>query len=168
MNIRTRHLTTSAMFMALAVFIPILTHAFGLGAALLPMFWPIAASVFFLPTAWAVLVAVLSPLVSTLLTGMPPISPPILQVMVVELAVLAAVSSLVYRHTRIRVFLSVLAGLVASRVALFFIVALLAPILGLPANVFSIAWVSRGIPGIVIMLVLIPVLVYRLPRFSPQ
>ncbi len=156
------------MFMALAVLIPMLLHAFGLGAALLPMFWPVAASVFFLPTSWAVTVAVLSPLVSTLFTGMPPISPPILQIMVVELAVLAAVSSFVYRSTSARVIISVLAGLIASRVALFFIVAALAPVLGLPSNVFSIAWVSRGIPGIVIMLVLIPLLVYRLPRFSPK
>jgi len=165
-NIHSRHLTKSAMLIALAVLFPIVFHAVGLGAAFLPLFWPVAAAIFLLPLHFVLLVSVLAPVVSSLLTGMPPISPPILQVMIAELVAMVLVGFLFYYKFYLSTFWALLAGLLASRIVLFFIVSLLAPLLGLPSQIFSIVWVTRGIPGILLMLFFIPLLITRLNHNS--
>lgn len=166
MNIHSRYLTKSAMLIALAVLFPIVFHAVGLGAAFLPLFWPIAAAIFLLPLHFALIVSILAPLVSSLLTGMPPISPPILQVMIAELMAMVIVGHVFYHKFSFSTFWSLLMGLLASRIVLFFIVQLLAPLLGLPSQVFSIVWVTRGVPGILVILFFIPLLVTRLKHDS--
>jgi hypothetical protein len=128
----TQKLTLSAAFLALGVLFPILFHAVGLGSVFLPMYWPVAAAGFFLPLSFAVLVGVITPALSFLLTGMPPVSPPVLQVMVPELAVLAFLVGLLYRKVRMAIWLSMFIGLLASRVVLFSSASLLGKALGLP------------------------------------
>jgi hypothetical protein len=162
MNRTSNNITLTAMFTALGVVLPAAFHALGLGKAFLPMFWPVAAAGFMLPLIPAAAVAVMTPLLSFLLTGMPPISPPILQVMVVELACLVAAVSALARFTRWGLFWIFLAALLFSRTVLFFASRLLAPILGLPAGWISMASVLNGLPGLAVMLVLIPPLVGRL------
>jgi len=156
----TKYLTQSALFMALGVLIPILFHAIGLGSVFLPMFWPVAMSAFFLPIPYALMVGGLTPILSSLLTGMPPISPPILQVMMFELVTLSGVVSALYKRTRLGLVWLLAIGMLASRFVLFIIVYFLAPILGLP-KVLSIAAVVRGIPGIVFIISLLPFIVRR-------
>jgi len=132
-------MTLSAMFIALGVLLPIVFHSIGLGSIFLPMFWPVAIAVFFLPTTFAALVGILTPLMSFLFTGMPPISPPILYLMIVELLALSLVTSVLYTGTRWGIFLPLLAGLLCSRIILFFMVIPLASILGLPSKIASMA-----------------------------
>ncbi|MDZ7722548.1 MAG: ECF transporter S component [candidate division KSB1 bacterium] len=162
----TRHITLSAMFMALSVLFPILFHAVGLGPFFLPMFWPIAISLFFLPFGFAVAVAALSPLISTLITGMPPVSPPIIYIMIAELTVMAVVARALFNSTKLGVFWVLAAGLVASRIVLFFMVTVLASLLGLPEAFTSILWVLRGAPGLLMILVVVPILVRRISHHS--
>ncbi len=162
MNRSTNHITLSALFTALGIVLPVTFHALGLGKAFLPMFWPVAAAGFFLPVATAVLVAVLTPVLSFILTGMPPVSPPVLHVMVIELVCLAAAVVILMRSTRWGLFWVLLAALVFSRAALLVSSRMLAPFFGLPAKWVSLVSVLNGLPGIVVMLVLIPALVGRL------
>jgi hypothetical protein len=159
---RTRQLTLSAMFVALSVLFPIFFHSIGLGSIFMPMFWPIAAAAFFLSMPLALAVSLLSPLLSSLTTGMPPISPPILHVMVLELSALAATIQWLHQKRGWSVLISLFAGLVTSRFILFIIVLVAAPLLGLPPKIFSIAMVVKGLPGMVIMLILVPVIVGRI------
>ena len=157
------------MFMALAVLFPMLFHAFGAGSILLPMFWPVLAAAFFVNFPFAIAVGVLSPIVSTLLTGMPPISPPILHILVIELVALAMVTNGLYRKTSLGILWPALIGLLISRIVLFFIVTLFAPLLGLPPQLFSLAMVFKGVPGVVAMLIIISIIVSRIknePIFS--
>lgn len=164
MQTRTRQLTLSAMFTAFGVLFPIVFHSLGLGSTFLPMFWPIAVAAYFLSTPIAVATAVASPLLSSLLTGMPPISPPILHVMLAELIMMVLGIRLFFAQWRRGALVSLAAGLAVSRFTLFLIILVAAPLLGLPAKVFSTAMVVRGVPGIIGMLILLPIAVARIKR----
>lgn len=161
-----KHLTLSALFVAIGILIPILFHGLGLGSTFLPMFWPVAASAFFIPISYAVAVGGLTPFVSTLLTSMPPLSPPVLPKMVVELIVLGGLTAWLYRKTNWGVFWLILIGLTASRIMNFLISAALAPILGLPYMWVAVASTAKGFPGTIIILVLVPFFINRLKNES--
>ncbi len=148
------------MFMALAILFPMLFLA--LGATFLPMFWPIVTAAFFLNLPLALGVGILAPLLSSLMTGMPPISPPILHVMTVEFIFLTATIVLLYRRTALGLFWIQLIGLLVSRFILFLIVMVFAPVLGLPGKLFSIGFVLQGVPGIIIMMIIIPIILSRI------
>jgi hypothetical protein len=162
MRDRTQYITLSALFMAMGVLIPMVFHATGLGNIFLPMFWPVALSAFFLPVGFSAAVGALTPTVSTLFTGMPPVSPPIFQIMVVEMVSLTTLTSLLYHNTRWGNFWALALGLLVSRGVLFICAGFLAPILGLPPEVVSIASVIKGVPGILTMLVIIPLILNRI------
>ena len=155
---RTRDLVLSAMFIAAGVILPSFFHALGLGAAFLPMFWPVAVAGFFLPLPAAILTGFLTPVVSFLITGMPP--PPILYRMIVELAMLSASISLLQR--RLGIFLTVASGLVVSLLAGFGGSLLIAPILGLPPAFYAAATMLRGLPGIAAILFIVPLITGKL------
>ena len=162
MHSQTKHFTLSALFMALGVLLPIIFHGLLLGPVFLPMFWPIALAPFFIPTSFAIMVGFLTPIVSTLFTGMPPISPPILQMMVFELIFLAGTISLLYQKTRIGTFWLILIGILVSRMVLYLSAGLMAPYLGLPSKMVSLYYFLKNIPGVLIMLGMMPLIVYRL------
>ena len=162
MQLSAKKLTLSAMFISLGLVIPILFHSIGMGSVFLPMFWPVAAAAFFLPISYAIFVGAITPLLSFVISGMPPISPPILQIMMAELTVLAGISSFFYNKKNWSVFWALFIGLLFSRFTLLVGVFLLAPLLGLPPKLFSIASVVKGIPGILVMLIIIPFIKKRI------
>jgi hypothetical protein len=150
MNIQTQHLTLSAMFIALGILFPILFHAIGLGSIFLPMFWPVAASSFFLSVPYPIFVGIITPILSALFTGMPPVSPPIAYVMMFELAFLTGVTNFLYQRTKWGMFWVLLSGLA------------FAPILGLPPKIVSTASIIKGMPGVVFMSVLLPFIIRKI------
>jgi hypothetical protein len=161
MNIKTQNITLSAMFIALGILIPVLFHIIGIGPVFLPMFWPIAVSAFFVPVSYAIAVGMLTPILSTIVTGMPPISPPILHVMIFELCFLSGIIGFMYNKTLFGSFWLTLTGLIVSRIVLYICAAILSPILGLPTELVSMAMILRGIPGTISMLLFIPILIRR-------
>ncbi len=162
MTTRTHDITLSALFMALGILFPILFHTVGLGSVILPMFWPIAACAFFVPPSFALMVGTLTPLLSTMATGMPP--PPTLYKMIFELAALAGCTALLYRRTLWGVFWLVLAGLIISKLAAILSAVIIGPMLGLPPAFYAIASLIKGLPGTVLILFIIPLLVHRLTK----
>ena len=162
MHSRTQSLALSGLFIALGIIIPLVLHPLGAGSILLPMFWPVAAAGFFLPVPFATAVAVLTPCMSFVLTGMPPLTPPILPVMIGELTVLAVVEGLFFRKIHAGLFWSLCAGLVASRIILMVISRILAPVLGLPASWISWTALIQGLPGTIILLTAVPTVVARI------
>ena len=161
---RSKNITLSALFISLGVLVPMLFHATGMGSIFLPMFWPVAISAFFLPFSYALLVGCLTPVLSSLLTGMPPISPPILYILIFELAGLSGTINLLYHRTKTGLFWPLLAGLIVSQTILYLFVTLLAPLLGLPPKIFSLAMVLKGLPGVAVMLIFIPFLIQQLNK----
>lgn len=155
----TQQLILSALFIAMGVVFPILFHMTGLGKMFLPMFWPVAASAFFLSVPFLCMVSVLTPLVSLLLTGMPPI--PILQLMMVEMAVMTLSIRVLYQKRTLGTVWIVGIGLFLSRCITYFAAGFIGPLIGLPADVYSISRILTGIPGVIAIWVIIPILINR-------
>ena len=164
MHVRTQWLTLSALFIALSVLLPVLFHGIGLGPVFLPMFWPVAVGAFFLPSFYAAFVGVLAPLLSMLLTGMPPA--PMIYVVLVELLLLGWVTSDLHHRKNWGLFWPLFCGLLASQAAQFVCVIPLAPLLGLPSWSSAAILGFKGLPGLVFMLLLIPAALARIKHRS--
>jgi niacin transporter len=104
---------------------------------------------------------VTTPLLSTLMTGMPPVA--ILPPMVAELAVYGLVAGVAHRHWRLAPLWSLLLAMTAGRIALGLAVALLGPSIGLKAEpvAYVLAGIVTGLPGIAVQIVVIPILLAR-------
>ena len=164
MTATTRRLTLSALFTAIAVLLPILFHGIGLGAVFLPMFWPVAASVFFLPLSFACCIAVLAPFVSMLLTGMPPV--PIIYIVLAQLFILALVTGYCRKKAQWGVFWPLLCGVIASQIAHFIAIIPLANILGLPSWLAAFPLLLKGVPGLALILIIVPAALSRIKHRS--
>lgn len=164
--LRNRAISLSGLFIALGWLLPTIFHAVGLGSIFLPMFWPVAMAAFFLPWSFALFVAAATPLLSSLLTGMPPISPPILHLMVAELVSLAGTVIWLRRVSRLGLFWLLFIGLLVSRVVCFFAAMTLAGLFGLPPSWSGLAMVLKGMPGIIAMLFILPPWLHRLTHES--
>ncbi|MFW6161084.1 MAG: ECF transporter S component [Acidobacteriota bacterium] len=162
MSYQGRDVVLGGLFLALALVIPILFHAVGLGSAFLPMFFPIIAAGFLISPSVSLVVGITSPLFSALLTGMPPFFPPIAFIMMVEGVVLAGIPSLLYQKYRINSYLTLIITLLADRIVLFLAVIVISKWLDLPENVLGWASVIRGLPGIALIMLIIPPLIKKL------
>lgn len=162
MTPKFNNLVLGALFIAMGVITPMIFHMVGLGAALLPLFWAVAASVFFLPIFWAMGVAAVTPLVSMLITGMPPF--PILILLMLELPALTLVAGLIYKKTPAGSLLSLLFALIVSRSVFIGLAYVLAPVLGIPAALASFGPIIQSLPGLLAILICIPTLLFRVKK----
>jgi len=151
-----RRIPLAAMFTALGVLLPQIFHWFGLGATFLPMFFPVLAGALLLPRGLACTVALLTPLSSWMLTGMPPLAPPILPLLLIELTISALIASSLHVHLGRSALLALAAALLADRLLLYGIVELVTKLAGVEHPLFGPAMVLAGVPGIVMMLLLLP------------
>ena len=151
-----RRIPLEAMFAPLGVLLPQIFHWFGLGSTFLPMFFPVLAGALLLPRALACTVAVLTPLSSWMLTGMPPLAPPILPLLMIELTVSALITSSLHVHLGKSALLSLAAALLADRLLLYGIVEIVTRLAGVEHPLFGPAMVLAGLPGIAMMLLLLP------------
>jgi len=157
----------AAIFLVLALVFPILFHAVSLGSTFLPMFFPVALCGLLISPVPAALVGFLAPWLSALLTGMPPLYPPLAPIMSVEGLVLGGGVSLLHTRLNWTLYPSLIAGIVFQRIILVIAVFAVAPLFHLPSTVFSAGMVISGIPGIILQLVVIPPLANRLePRMQ--
>src|SRR4030042_3933902 len=146
--------------MATGILLPIFFHAAGLGSVFLPMFWPVAVSAFLLPFPFAPAVGVLTPLLSFIMTGMPP--PPILYKMLLELSALAASVRMLYSKTRLGTLWIMLIAIILSEGIGLLGSALIAPVLGWPRELYAAASLLQILPGLFSMLIMIPPVINRL------
>ena len=162
--IALRDVTWGAVCVALGLVVPVLFHAVGLGATFLPMLLPLLAAGLLLPALPAALAGMITPLLSSFLTGMPPMAPPIALVMAVEGAVMAAVASLLHRRRGWDVYRAAVAAVALERAAMVLLVMALAPLFGLPGRLAALGTLVQGLPGVVLLLTVVPFLVGRLEK----
>ena len=95
-NRRTRHMIISAVMIAAGIILPMTLHAVPNGGKIfLPMRLPVMVAAFFLPWTWAGAVGLLTPILSSVLIGMPPLVPiPMAIIMPFELATYAIIIAL--------------------------------------------------------------------------
>ena len=161
--------TLCAVCIALCYVLPIAFHAVGLGSVLSPMHIPVLLCGLICGGGAGLLCGLIGPVLSSLLSGMPPVL--MLVRMIPELCVYGLVAGIVMKklHTGSNakdVYISLLAAMVAGRIvgglatAVFYSVT---------SGVYSLAlwfasYFAESVPAIVIHLVLVPVLVFSLQK----
>ena len=162
-----RDLALGGLFGALAIVIPVAFHALGggLGSAFLPMYYPILA--LGLLSSWQVafLVGMMAPVLSMAFTGMPP--PPVAVIMICELAALGAIASLM-RSCRLSIWPSALIAMIISRVVGIGAIVTVLPLIGIHRGIYEYVVIGSvaSLPGIIILLTVIPAAVYAIERTS--
>lgn len=160
-----RSLAYTAVCAALCVVVPMAFHSIpNAGTVFLPMHIPVLLCGLICPWPYSLLCGLLGPLLSSVITGMPPAA--MLPSMMVECGTYGLVSSLMMRFVRTRcatadLYISMVSAMILGRV-----VAGLAKAFILAPGTPAFAWVSTslvtGIPGILIQLLLVPAIILAL------
>lgn len=153
----SRDLAYGGLFGAAALLLPFVFHVLHLGRAFLPMYLPLVTLGFFARPAPAALTALVVPLLSAAVTGMPPFYPPIAFLMSAELAVMSALIAVtVAWRPAVNEYLVLVPTLALGRALYVGLVYGMAQGLHLPAGFVAGASFVSGWPGLVLMLVAIP------------
>lgn len=171
---RARELALAGLMGALGLLLPIGFHALGWGGSVfLPMHLPVVVAGFLVGPAAAATLGVVVPILSSVLTGMPPLAPPIAPLMAVELAAKAAVASLLYRSLRLPLWAALAAAIVADWVVLALAAWLAAGFFAIEAGPlqYLAVVVVASLPGTILQLLAVPLTVRaverRVPRLRP-
>jgi len=164
-----RDLAMGGLLGALAIALPMVFHALGpgVGPIFLPMYLPLLA--LGLLSGWQVALTAgcIVPLLSAVLTGMPPLAPPIALLMLVELAALATTASVARSH-RLGILPATVLALVAARVAGVLALLTVGHALGYNKSVFEYAILGLAVswPGMLLQLTIVPGAVAIIERTS--
>jgi hypothetical protein len=139
---------------ALGIALPVLFHMVGLGRVFLPMHLPVLVAGLVLRPRIAWTVGMVVPLLSSFLTGMPPM--PLAILMAVELVILAETAS-ACAFCGLPALLSALLAVAARCAVSWLATSTLASHLGLPSSASGWVYIAVGLPGIALQLVIAPV-----------
>ena len=164
-----KRIVICAMCIALCYVLPVAFHSIGLGSALSPMHIPVLLCGMVCGGGYGALCGILGPVLSSLLSGMPPMT--MLVRMIPELCAYGLCCGIMMRYVRTGstfadLYISLAAAMIAGRIvggiatAVFYMAT---------SGVYSIALWAGGyfveaIPGIIAHLVLVPLLVLTLER----
>ncbi len=166
---KTKKLTYTGLFLALAVLVPLVFHMTGFaGPIFLPMHIPVILCGFICGKKYGLLLGAAAPLINTLIIGMP-ILYPIGIAMVFELAAYGFFAGYLYEKSK-RIMPALLGAMVIGRVVrIIATYAITVP--------FGAAFIFKGIMialfvtsvwGILIQIILIPLLMTAYNKFSKQ
>ena len=165
-----KKLTLTAMFMALGLVLPFLTGQIPqIGSMLLPMHIPVFFCALICGWQWATPMALVLPVLRSLLFGMPPMYPGAIA-MAFEFAAYAFAAGFIYacvkKQNLLTLYISIIAAMICGRVVWGIAQVIL---LGLNGKAFTFAAflagaVTNAIPGIILQLILIPLVMLALDR----
>ena len=165
-NSNLHQLVRAALLIAIGVILPQAFHSIqNAGSIFLPMHIPVMVGGFILNPYYALCVGIVTPILSSVFTGMPPI--PSLYVMILELASYGLFISLLYNKVKIGLYPSLIGGMLAGRaINIIGNYLILHILMSRPFNITTVAagLFIQGIPGIVIQIILIPLIIYALKR----
>jgi hypothetical protein len=154
---KPRDIAYCAVFGAAAMLLPVIFHVFHLGSMFMPMYLPLVSLSFFVGPIPAALTALLLPLLSGAITGMPPFYPPIAFIMSIELAIMCGIIALVRMALpKLNELIILIPVLILGRCIGTGLIYLMAILMKLPAEFVVGASLLSGWPGIVLMIVAIP------------
>lgn len=155
---------TNTVYIISAILLPQVFHIFGMaGTVFLPMHIPVILAGFTLGPIYGLLAGVASPVISTMLTGMP-VAFPMLPIMIFELGAYGVVSGLLKKYTKLPIILKLILTMLVGRIfyaVIFWIITMFADI---SANLSVVSAFITGIPGILIQLVLITSIIKSLNK----
>jgi riboflavin transporter FmnP len=164
-----KKLSLSSMFIALGILLPFL--AFGnpeFASIWLPMHIPVLIAGFILGAKHGLLVGILTPLLRSLLFGMPPLIP-IAIIMSFELGTYGMIAGLafnLFKKNNIRVYLTLLSSMVLGRVIWGISAFLIFQLIGrtMTLQLFIESAFVIALPGIIFQIVFIPLFILYLER----
>jgi len=165
-NNTLRQMVMSGLFITMGLVFPVIFHYFGLGKSFLPMHIPVLLAGFMLSLPYAIAVGAITPVLSFVLTGMPPLFP-VLPYMFFELMAYAAVANLLSRRIKLNSYISLIISMIAGRIVAGVIVWGMIVFFGakIPGPIAFIASaVTTGIPGIIIQLAFVPPMIILLKK----
>lgn len=163
-----RNLVIAGLLLAIGLIIPYIFHSSGIaGTIFLPMHIPVLIGGFLLPPQFALLLGILTPLINSLITGMPNLFP-IGIIMAFELGTYGLLASLLYIKLKFPTVIALILSMIGGRIMVGLVVFVLAIFFAIPLEpiTYVIGAITTGIPGIVIQLVLIPILIHCIARYT--
>ncbi len=159
-NLPYRDLAYSGLLGAAALLLPVVFHLIHLGHVFMPMYLPLVALAFFVGPLHAALTALIVPLLSALVTGMPPLYPPVAICMALELATMCWLLALLRRRwPSARPLWLLVPVLALGRVVYLALAYSMASVFQLPAKVVAGLSLIAGWPGVVLMVIVVPLIV---------
>ncbi|MCY6483333.1 ECF transporter S component [Clostridium aestuarii] len=162
-----KQLVRAALLIAVGIILPIFFHIFGTqaGAVFLPMHIPILIGGFILSPSYALIIGILTPILSHIFTGMPPF--PFVYIMMFELAAYGLFISFLYNKIRLSVYPSLIIGMILGRIVnVLGVYIIIHMIIGKPfkLDIIAAGLFLKGLPGIIIQLIFIPLVVYAVKK----
>lgn len=158
-KLTSRQITLTGLFITLGVVLPIVFHQFALaGRIFSPMHIPVFLAGIFVGPASGLIVGLICPALSFLLTGMPP--PYAVPLMSLELPVYGISIGILIRIIKLPI-ISLLVAMILGRLAFALGLFLFGLFLSLPYGPREFIKISviTGLPGIAIQLILVPLLI---------
>jgi len=155
-----RNMVLTALFIAAGIMLPSFFHFLGAGATFLPMHLPVLVCGFVCGWQWGLLCGAVLPLLSSMLTGMPPLYPMAIS-MVFELAAYGFLSGWLLPRCSVRrggLYLALIAAMLGGRLVSGAARLILFGLAGMPFGwqIFISGAFITGLPGILLQLALVP------------
>ena len=167
----TRKMVYTSIFIALGIILPIAFHYLGtgLGAVFLPMHIPVFIGGAFLGGGAGLIIGFVTPILSSLFTGMPPVIP-MLPIMLVELSIYGFIMGFFFKRIDLNVYISLIVSMLIGRIGAGVVVWVMVHILDfkrLPSNPLIYVWgsITTGLPGIIIQIIVLPLTISYLINF---
>ncbi len=156
----SKKVVLSGLFIASGIILPIIFHSVNLvGMIFLPMHIPVLISGFLLGPLYGGLVGLLTPILSSLMTGMPPIVP-VMPIMAFELVGYGVISGLIFKRTN-NIYISLISAMIGGRliglVGAYIVSITIAPKVN--PFMFMFGSMAQTTPGLLIQLIFIPILI---------
>ena len=167
-SIQTKRLVLSAMCVAIGVVLPIACHSIpNAGSVILPMHIPVLLCGLACGWYYGLGCGILTPLLSSLITGMPPMA--YLPSMLCELAAYGLIAGLMAKYLRTGsriadLYLQLIVAMLAGRVVYGLLNALIFSAGSYSFSIFFAGAFVTALPGILIQLVLLPAIVLLLEK----
>lgn len=159
-----REISRAALVAAAALALPWVFHVLRLGHVFLPMYLPLLVGAFVLRPRTAASASFAAPLVSAVVTGMPPFFPPVAAWMAIELGVMTFLAAALHRRRRLPVVVVVALVLLVGRGVYLGLTYLTGLWLELPARAYTLVALLAGWPGMLLALVAVPAAVRLIER----
>ncbi|TJX13445.1 ECF transporter S component [Tissierella creatinini] len=168
-KITTKELVLSGLLLAAGLVLPMVFHMFSMtGPVFLPMHIPVLIGGMLLPPAFALLLGVITPVMSSILTGMPVVFPMAI-IMAFELGTYALSASIATRKLKLNPLLSLIIAMIVGRIIAGLVVSVLVQLFGVKMDpiMYVKGAIVTGLPGLMIQIVFIPTLIYALKKGRP-
>ena len=162
-----KQISYTALFLALAIVIPIAFHQFGLaGRIFLPMHIPVLICGLAVGPLAGMLIGLMAPFLSHLLTSMPPSYA--VPLMSMELPMYGLVAGIAYRKLNLNVYISLIVAMIVGRLMFALGLVILGRFIELPYGPLQFLAAGgamvTGLPGILVQIIIIPPIVAALKR----